>query len=249
MTMGALALDFSQSVPFRSEIGSLGALYEEPVLPKPEASEDRDIIFALSRQISRQLAAAINSKSRAEFMAVRNEGLPRYARALRALSDTVMNLFPESVLGDLAPRGFELLSDDLERSQVLKEELKEQALFTLWTLKKVRPLTRQLSETRWLLDDEKKKRDAELALEYNYYAIGAQFHLDAVMSVIRLEKNVNEEVQHEMCNGLRALVNAYTIIQDGLSLRHTTQEPALSEGLPWDEEDADLLASSMKDIG
>ena len=60
---------------------------------------------------------------------------------------------------------------------------------------------------------------------------------------------IAEEVKEMICEGLRAAVNAYVIVKDALALRRT--EPIVESApvdLPWDEEDDELLAASMRDL-
>ncbi len=246
--MGALALDMPHSAVFGSEIGSLGALFEPSSLPEPIARSEERLVVDLGKQIDRQLLAAIDSRTKAEFISVRKRVWPRYVRALRALSDTVSNLVPEFVLDEVSIRGFASLAEDIERSKDARfgENLTEQALFTLWTIGKMRPIARQLSEE--ILPADKHAEDAALAAEYNINALWAQFHLDAVIAALKFDKTIAAAVQHELCDGLRSAVNAFTIMQDGLALRRVEIIGETVEDLPWDEEDEELLASSMKDI-
>jgi hypothetical protein len=65
---------------------------------------------------------------------------------------------------------------------------------------------------------------------------------------MKFRKNVPVDVQSEICDGLRALVNAYATMKEALSLRLTNLQGGPFSELPWDEEDDRLLAASMRDM-
>ena len=64
---------------------------------------------------------------------------------------------------------------------------------------------------------------------------------------MHFDKAINPEVLTEICEGLRTAVNAYGLIRQGVDLRLTREEPVIAP-YAWDEEDQELLASSMSDM-
>jgi len=52
---------------------------------------------------------------------------------------------------------------------------------------------------------------------------------------------------NEITDGLRGAVNAFGLIRQGVSIREPAEESAL-QPYTWDEEDEELMTSSMRDI-
>jgi hypothetical protein len=92
-----------------------------------------------------------------------------------------------------------------------------------------------------------KRQDENLAQAFNFYAAWTQFHLDCMLTAIRLQKTIQLDVLPEIIDGLRAAVNAYGYSRQGLDLRSPQEEPEI-HGVEWDEEDQELLDSSMRDM-
>ena len=65
---------------------------------------------------------------------------------------------------------------------------------------------------------------------------------------MKFKKTIPDDVQEVICDGLRTAINVHVILQEALDLRVPKKELPLFAMLPWDQEDEELLASSMKDI-
>jgi hypothetical protein len=228
-------------------IGTLGAFLE----PTPDREEEltrnqERLIKELICVLNKQLLGVVESRTKDEFRKVRDTIWPKYIRAIRALYDTISNLLSEEQVAAMTTEGAPHLTSDLKKQEALfGNTLMEQAVFTLWTIQKNRALAKKIDGLA--LPESQREADRKLLGEARTTSLWAQFHLDAVISAMKLNRPIAEEVRELMCDGLRAAVNAYAVMKEALSLRQPTKQHALVE-LPWDEEDERLLAASMRDI-
>jgi hypothetical protein len=248
----AAILDIPKGVvPPASGIGTLGAFFQpSPSCDSRLVRADERLIQELVAVLERQLIAAVEARSVAEFKAVRESVMPRYVRALRALNETVINLVSAESLESLTDKVSRELANDLEKQRDSRfgDKLTDQALFTLWTIRKIRALGREIARAGRAPED-KSLSDDKLRHEYRIVSLWAQFHLDVLFAAMKFDRPIFDETKETICEGLRAAVNAFVIMKDALALRHPTipaDAPTLI--LPWDEEDERLLASSMRDI-
>jgi hypothetical protein len=233
-----------------SEIGTLGAFYKtsEAAENKLVRSDER-MIQELSNMLDRQLIAAVDARSKEEFESVRKNVILRYARALRAIQDTVMNLITPDMLDALFSFAVAELGEDLEKQRESRfgEKLTEQALFSLSMVPKIADLARQIMSAGEVPPD-KRAEDLKLLNEYHLSSLWMQFHLDVLFEAMKFDRPIVEPIRETICDGLRASVNAYVIMKDALSLRQPrTEDAAPAPVLPWDDEDEQLLAESMRD--
>jgi len=239
------------AVPPSAGIGTLGAFFKPlPTCDDRIVRADERLILELLSVLERQLIAVLRARSIAEFKAARETVMPRYVRALRALSDTVTNLVPAEVIEKVSEAITGDLAADLEaqREFRLGDQLAEQAVFSLWTIRRIGTLIREISFAGRVRED-KRSSDNKLRHEYHVASLWAQFHMDLLFAAIRFDMPIAEEVRETICDGLRAAVNAYVIMKDALALRQS--EPAADTeplDLPWDEEDEELLTASMRDL-
>lgn len=230
------------------EVGALGALFEPSMTRETTLiSSEESLIARLVSVLDRQLLAALECRTAAEFKLVREKVWPRYIRALRALSDTVSNLESDDEIELRGNEALSLISHDLEKQRGSRfgDKLIDQAMFTMWTLGKIRLLSREICSAGKPCDS---RADKALASDYHAHSLWAQFHMDCILTAIKFRRDVPAEIQETLCDGLRALVNAYVIMKAGLALRTKDINALPAVNLPWDEEDERLLASSMREI-
>jgi len=171
-----------------------------------------------------------------------------YMRTLRAMSDLVKIIVPDSVIEILAGEYFSELNAEL-RDQGLTRfgaSVLDQAMFTVWTLRKIHDLIPKISTSEPVAKANKAK-DGQLAMEFSVASAWTQFHLDCLSAAIRFDRPLYPEVLVEITEGLRTAVNAYGLIRQGVNLRVSPNEPTI-EARQWDEEDEELLNSSMHDM-
>jgi hypothetical protein len=230
-------------------IGTLGAAFEAPLDVECNLTRsDERLIKELGSMLDKQLLAALDSRSASEFAKVRADIWPKYIRALRALSDTMRNVASEHDIDRLSRVAMAEFKTDLEKQRGSRfgNALTDQAIFTLWTLEKIRLLSFKLTGKP---APEQRGTDLQLNKEYRLCSLWAQFHMDVTVAAMNFDKAVPDDVQDSICDGLRSVVNAYAIMKEALELRRPrAEEPATAAVLPWDEEDEQLLATSMQDI-
>lgn len=249
--MGTVILDITRGAcPPPSEIGALGAFFQSsPTSDKNLVRSDERLIRELVGVLDRQLIAAVDTRSVAEFETVRKNVMPRYVRSLRALYDTVINLVSEEMLQSISDAIIPELSNDLEKQRESRfgDKLTDQAVFTLWTIRKISALGRSLDATE--VPADKKQADNTLVFEYHAASLWAQFHLDVLFAAMKFDRPICEQTRETICDGLRASVNAFVIMKDARALRCSQNDEAAPDiTLPWDAEDEQLLASSMRDL-
>jgi hypothetical protein len=230
------------------DVGTLGAFFEQPSAVQAKlVDSDEKLIRDLASVLDNQLLAVLEARSVPEFAEVRAKIWPKYVRALRALSDTMSNLAPENEIEIISEGCIAVLSADLQKQRGVRfgDSLTDQAVFTLWTLGKIRSLGQRIHDAG---EPSDRAADLKLCSEYHMYSLWAQFHLDCTVGAMKFRKTIPEDVQAAICSGLRASVNAYAIMKEALSLRNPQVEAPLVPALPWDDEDERLLASSMRDI-
>jgi len=235
------------SVVLDPPIGTLGAFFEgeETTL----ARSDEKLLNKLADRVDRELLSTLETRSEKEFNDALERALPRYARALSALSDTVRNVVPQEEIARLQRDVIEGLTADLEKQgpDRFGARLTEQASFALWTLGKIRELARRIGEAGPVRPDQ-KKTDREYFESYLDSSLYAQFCLDLLFASIRFQKTVAEGIREHVCEGLRAAVNAYAVMKEAYFLRQPTESDQPTTALPWDAEDERLLRSSMRDV-
>jgi hypothetical protein len=234
-----------------SIVGTLGAAFEPRIvdIQFPLSHPDERLFEGLVGQIDRQIAAVIDSRSVEEFDKRRDIAWPKYVRALRALSDTIRNFVPDEEYVAVSDKAFDEFQQDLEkvRGKSMTDALINQAQFTLWTLRRLRALGQAIDGAGSA--PENRGADYRLNKDYRLFSLWSQFHMDVTLTAMHTNKEIPAQVQDVICDGLRAAVNAYAIGEEALALRTPVQTPQ-SEQVPyvWDEEDEELLASSMRDL-
>lgn len=248
--MGTAVLEMPTRLDPPFVIGTLGAL-DASVSSDTTAirRDDEKLIVQLIQVLDRQLLAFLDCRTAEECVAMRNAVWTHYVRASRALRDTVNNLVPENVLEILYASSHERIQNDIDqnRNVLFGDKVADQMEFTLWLVARMRVLAQHISAA-----GAPEDRDADLKLhsEFLLFMNWGQFHFDCVLAAMKFARHIREEVQEVICDGLRAWVNTSVIMEEALELRvPAIQQGQLPEGaLPWDDEDQELLDSSMKDL-
>jgi hypothetical protein len=246
--MGLATVDLSRAGCLPQEVGMLGALFQPGAPETSLRRRDERLLAQLVGVIDQQLLKALAAQSEKEFVSARDKAMERYGRALRALSDTLSNLMSPQKRERLQEIVMPELSADIQKQEDrFGPKVTEQAVFGLWTLGRMRILVRQIEEAGDPPPD-KKKDDLEFLAEYRWVSLWSQFHLDLLLAAIKFDRPIREELRDQICDGLRGIVNAYAIANDALLLRRPEPEILAPIALPWDQEDEQLLQSSMRDL-
>ncbi len=231
-------------------LGDLRALIGLP--SKREATQlsesVREIFKVTSGVLDSLLLRAIEQKTASEFTTARSAVFDNYWKTTTALSGLVQVILQPRTVDRLVSESFSEMEADF-RDQGLNRfgaAAKEQAVFTVWTLRKISRLLGKITEAG-TVPKSKKSADSKLASEFSFYAAWTQFHMDCLIASIRFDKAINPDVLDEICEGLRGVVNAYGLVRQGAELRIPVEEPTLAP-IQWDEEDQELLNSSMAEM-
>jgi len=206
-----------------------------------------DVFKGVSAVLEQLVMNVIEKRTVVEFETAFSENFPKYASLTAALSRIAIEIVPPGVVERLTRESIcELEADFREKSlATFGAAIRDQAMFTIWTLRKISDLVIQISNTK--IDESKRKEDEEYSLNFNSTALRAAFSLDCLNMSLRLNRPIYPEVIPPLIDGLRAIVNAYTWARRGLDLR-LPQQQVLVEPHSDDEEDKMLLRASMTDF-
>lgn len=206
------------------------------------------ILKGMAALIDDLLLRTIAAQTKDEFVTVRNETFMPYARAMTSFSKLARNVIPDPVIERIVDESFSELEHDFREQGMSRfgAVTKEQAMFTIWTLRRTSRLISKIV-AYGPIPAADKARDGEIAAAFSFHATWAQFHLGCLLVSIRQDKPIQLDVLPEIVDGLRAAVNAYGYIREGLDLRIPRDEPTMAS-YEWDQEDQELLESSMREM-
>ena len=212
----------------------------------PPASEVFKGITDASDQL---LLSVIETRTQAEFLQAFEKAFPKWAAITLALSRFARVMVPEDVINRLEREAIcELEADFRDKAlSTFGASVRDQLLFTVWTLRKVSDLLTQISAVK--PDKAKLKEDREYSRRFTATALHANFGLDCLSLALRLNRPIYPEVMEALQDNLRSMVNAYAWARRGAAIRAPIAESMLEFGSSDnDEEDEALLRSSMQDM-
>jgi AcrR family transcriptional regulator len=234
-------------------IGGLGELLTFVGLPSKRSARDLsassdEMLKGITDVLDQILLGAIEKRTSAEFAAARQAAFADYFRLITAMSSLVRVIVPVRSLEKLVRESLCELEADFRDQGLTKfgTDARDQAMFTVWALRKISRLI-SLIHDAGPVPENLRTDDAKLAIEFSFYAAWTQFHLDCLLASIRFEKPIHPDVLTDIREGLRAAVNAYGLIRQGVDLRARPEDPIMTPYV-WDEEDQALLDSSMSDM-
>ena len=208
-----------------------------------------EVFNGITALIDGFLLRAIDARTVEEFRATRDTIFVDYARAVISLSGLVQMVVPEPMIERLLNESFCEMEAEFKDQGLIRfgAPAKDQAIFTVWTLRRTGSLIAKIIGAG-PVSEGLRKQDSEIAAEFSAAIAWTQFHLDCLTCAIRFDKKIQPEVLAETQEGLRAVVNAYGLARRGLHLRAPSSEPTLPIPIEWDDEDQELLDSSMRDM-
>jgi len=212
----------------------------------PGATED--VFNGMTDALERLLVGVIQTRTAAEFRSVQNDAFPKYVAVILALSRFADAIVPADVVQRLQWESFCELEGDFREHGVAAfgRAIQDQALFTVWTLRKINDLVRRINTSPRVvppLAEEEKK----YVVSYMVNTLCANFSLDCLSMALSKEQAIYPEVLDELTDGLRAAVNAYAWVRRGADLRLPAAESQL-ENAEWDDEDKALLYEATHDV-
>ncbi len=205
-----------------------------------------EVFNGVAGVLERLLTEVIEKRTAAEFDSAFTEAFQKYVSITLALSRLAQTVVPADVVDRLTRESICELEADFRDKALLAfgAAARDQAMFTIWTLRKINELVTNISTVK--LDQSKQKEDRELSYQFNVSALRAQFCLDCLNLALRINRPIYPEVMRELVEGLRAMVNAYAWARQGFALRFPSAEQP-SELIGTDAEDEELLSASMHD--
>ena len=194
------------------------------------------------------IASAIEKHNAADFRALWDEVFPNYARVMLSLSRIVSSIVPHSILVRINAESLSEMEANF-RDHALSAFgpiIQDQAVFTVWTLRKIADLAEKISAAG-TLEPALQKKDEEFCSLFTYHVLRSRFHLDCLAASMRSNRAIYPEVLEVISDGLRSAVDAYAWIKQGADLRVTPEETAL-EPIKMDEEDQEFLEASAHDM-
>ncbi|WP_047495700.1 hypothetical protein [Terriglobus sp. TAA 43] len=208
-----------------------------------ELSEEDKASLAL-RDLIRELAA---SSSADEFIARRQRLFARYVDLNLGLGRIVRALTDQRELTDLMKRRLSDSASFLESAdeRYCPSFLKEQADFAFWELEKIVDLA-DFINSRPGLPSARMAEDMELLRKCITNVLFGRMHLDLLTYAVSTERTQVEDIQDEISNGLRAIVNGHAAIRLAAQLRQEDSAPDLDEASLFETGDAeDLVACGV----
>ncbi len=199
-----------------------------------------DVLAGCADAVSQIIGAAVATRSKAEFSRAFDESFRPYVGLRLALAHFAKAVIKENVREQLVRESIcEIEADFRDKGMAaFGATVRDQALFTVWTLRKINDLTVQINAVP--VEKGSKERDEEFCTNFNLNVLRAQFSLDCLNMALEKEHPIYPEVQEELVDGLRTMVNAYTWARRGLEIRVPMEESAVSFS-SLDDEDSALM--------
>lgn len=209
----------------------------------PSASE---VLRGCGDAIDQILRTAVETRSKTEFERIFKDMFVKYAGLTMAVSHFASAAIPKPVLDQLVRDSIcEIEADFRDKGlATFGAAVRDQAMFTVWTLRKISELTTQIIAAP--VTKERRTEDEDFCTNFNLNALKAQFSLDCLNMAMEDGRAIYPEVQDELVEGLRAMVNAYTWARRGLDIRVPMAEPA-SRTVPIEDEDMALMDFSFSE--
>ena len=207
-----------------------------------------DVLKTIASILDDMLVNAISQRTAADFQRVSTEAFPRYFELVMAFSRVVAAIVPRQTIGRLASESFSEIESDLRQhgDASFGGNLRERAIFTVWTLRKTGDLLELLEQSK-PVGDGLRHQDTEFASQFLLHALRARFHVDCLTTSMRTSRPLYPEILPLVDDGLRSVVDAYAWAKQAVDLRLPVDE---SEPLPeyWSNEDRELVNASMRDL-
>jgi hypothetical protein len=207
-----------------------------------------EILRGVASFLDEIFSAVVSAKTVSEFDSARGASFVPYMKALTSVSKLVRVVVPTRVIEQISNESFSELEADIRDHGLDRfgTDAKDQAFFTVWTLRRTSSLIAKIASAPSIAEDL-KEQDQEIASNFAFAAGWAQFHLDCLLFAMRHERLIQIDVLPEIIDGLRGAVNAYGYAREGLELRCPSQE-SIVPSFEWDEEDQFLMNSSMREM-
>lgn len=221
---------------------------------KPSESQDlsarvQELFNSVAAALERLVVRAIEQRTNGEFCAIVREVFPKYFEGALGLSFLAHAFVSAPALEALSNENFSMMEAEF-RDQALAAFgacVRDQAIFSVWTLRKISDVCRKIASAP-IVSPDKQKEDYELFEGFSFHAMRNRFHLDCLLTSMKLQRRIYPDVLETIIDGLRSAVDAYAWARRALELRSPVIEPDAPPARVWDEEDDQLLADATYDM-
>ena len=205
-----------------------------------------DVFNGCVLEVNRILQNIIQTRTREEYRREFQGSFGKYVGLTLAMSHFASAVVPKDAAERLTRESICEMEADFRDDGLAAfgAAVRNQALFTVWTLRKINELLSQIVSVK--LEPGKKKEDFESCAKFNVHVFRAQFSLDCLILALKSGQAVYPDILEELTDDLRSMVNAYAWARRGLEARVPTIEPILNIS-PMDDEDRGLLEVSMSE--
>ena len=242
MTIGEAGLALKNQNPLETVLDFLSSRSRKSA--GEVSSPAAEVFKGFASILDQLLTDIIEKRTAAEYKAAFADAFPKYFAMTMSLSQFVHVAVPHEVVDRLTRETICELEADFRDKALLAfgGAVRDQAIFTIWTLRKINDLLTQISAVK--VSGTKLQDDEDFRHQFFVAALCAHFSLDCLKTALRLDRAIYPEVMDEITEGLRSMVNAYAWARRGLDLRVPALELAFETG-PSDPEDEELLNASM----
>lgn len=215
---------------------------------KHRSGSDDELVRGIISVIDDLVLSTIKKRSKEDFDKTRTEVFPQYFAAMRALGDLVRIIVPKLKVELLITESLAEIEKDFRNlgPSTFGSDLSNRGIFTVWILGKINGLAQEIGESTYL-ENHQGKIDGDSVRKFAINAIWTRFHIDCLIKVMHTQEPILPDVMELIADGLRAAVNAYAWLRQSIDPRKTVSEAEFPQ-VPWDEEDDQLLADSMRDM-
>ena len=218
-----------------------------------ETANQINALFAQITQVAESMfLLALEQRSADQFRKIVGACFNDYVHVMRAKSDLLrVALQNDSARTErLVDESLLMLESEFKDEGLARfgAAVNDQAIFTVWTLRRSAIHIWKLRDADCSLGADQDAKREELNAEFALYSAWAQFHLATLSTAIRLEKSVHPDVVPAVLEGLRAMVNASGFARQIVELCIPPGEEPELMPYEWDDEDDELVKSSMSDV-
>jgi hypothetical protein len=250
--MNTLVLDNPAWLPVHPEGVSLLGLPAEQSAQRSLSGSADDVLKTIAKLRDEMLLDVISRRTAEEFDEAVEAVFPSYVKLVLAFAKIAAAVARPQAIQRLANESFAELEADIREHGLASfgEDMRERAIFTVWTLRKTSDLLTLLekaAEAGKSADESLRERDNRFHSEFLLHALLSRFHLDCLITSMRRRQPLYPDVLPIIDNGLKSAVNAYAWIKQAVDMRFPVDE---SEPLPdyWTDEDKQLVDASMGDL-
>lgn len=245
MNVAAIAEEFGLGLSnqkFESVSSLLASRSKESA--KALAPSVQEVFKGCRSELKAILLTMLGTRTRVEQRREFTRLFPKYMGLSLAISYFSSAVVPKDVIERLSRESIcEIEADFRDKGlAAFGASIRSQALFTIWTLRKVNEIVTQIASSK--LDNTKKSEDVSICVQFIANALRAKMSLDCLLMAMNEGIAIYPEVSDEFLDDLRSMVNAYAWARRGLELRVPVDDTPLDLP-PMDDEDRELLDAAF----